>query len=106
MNEIIALILFWTSIGCLPAGLIGLAYGVQNRKENGGKFIVFGSVLALSHFVWYFRTLGLALADVTGGHEYPKWWLHILVGSITGLLMAILACNQNKSEPGATGQRR
>ena len=99
-----AQILFCTSMGCLPAGLIGLALGIQNRREKKGKFFVFGSAVALAHFVWYFRTLGLALADKTGGMEYPKWWLHILIGLIAGVLVASLTCGRNRAEPAGTGQ--
>ena len=103
MNEIIAQLLFWTSIACLPFGLIGLAYGIQNRKMKKGKFFVFGSTLVFAHFVWYFRTLGLALADKTGGIEYPKWWLHILIGLAAGLFLATLICRWSKAEPDAGG---
>ena len=106
MNEIFAQLLFWGSMGCLPAGLIGLAYGIQNRSKKKGKFFVFGSALGLSHFVWYFRSLGLALADKTGGFEYPIWWLHILAGSVAGLLLAILTNHHHKAEPDGAGQRR
>ncbi|HMO51602.1 MAG TPA: hypothetical protein PKE26_13370 [Kiritimatiellia bacterium] len=106
MNETFAQALFWLSMGCLPAGLIGLTYGIQNRNKRKGKFFVFGSALGLSHFTWYFRTLGFALADKTGGFEYPTWWLHILVGAAAGLVLAILTSHQNKAEPDDAGQRR
>jgi hypothetical protein len=90
MNETEAQILFWGSMSCLPLG-IGLLISVLaiKKKEIKRIFLFTGSV-ALSQFIWYFRSLGISLSDKIGNETYPNWWAYILFGTSIGLTLSLL----------------
>ncbi|MEO0509996.1 MAG: hypothetical protein AAF065_09070 [Verrucomicrobiota bacterium] len=99
MNEAQAQLLFWSGMGCLPLSLILFLIGFQKKEKGTKRILVFTGSVSLLHFIWYFRTLGVGLADKTGNIEYPKWWLHILIGVAIGGILAFLSTKQNTTEP-------
>jgi hypothetical protein len=70
VREAVAQLLFWGSIGSLPVSILCL--WAASRPLSTPVFLTFLAIggTLLTQFLWYFRTLGIALAD-KGGAVYP-----------------------------------
>ena len=88
-QEGIAQLLFWSGIGSLP-GSIGVfiaAFGAKSRIM-GLTCLVAGGAL-LTHFLWYFRVLGISLATKVGRPVFPSWWYFAPLGFGLAFMLTI-----------------
>jgi hypothetical protein len=80
IQEAVAQAMFWSGIGCLPLSVAVsvVAFAVKERWKTLA-LLVLGGVTA-THFIWYFRCLGGALATQVGVFQPVPWWKFIPIG--------------------------
>ena len=78
------------AMGCFPLSLVvfGLGWFVEPARL-GMAFLALSS-FAVSHFLWYFRSLGTALGDKLGTGVYPVWWHYMLAAVLPAMLLIVV----------------
>ncbi len=91
MEETKAQALFWFSMGGAPIVLGLLVIGLRFRRERISTILGVALVFAVAQFLWYFETLGIGLADKTGGIKYPEWSSYM--STALGVAILVLAAS-------------
>jgi hypothetical protein len=89
-QELIAQLLFWSGLGCLPGSLLAFiaAFGVRQKLWSVVFAFVGGAML--THFLWYFFALGASLASTVGQPQLPMWLQFAPIGfGVAGILIFI-----------------
>jgi hypothetical protein len=90
VSESIAQLMFWFSLTCLPLSFILFVAAFTSKSNMKSKVYLIVSPFTALHFWWYFKTLGIGLADKTGNSDYPNWWIHMIIAVIISLLLLLL----------------
>ena len=87
--ELLAQLVFWSGMLCLPAAILIsiLGFNTKTLKTAAGCFSI--GALALTHFLWYFTVLGGALATKVGTFTLPFWPSFLLWPVVVGLLLLV-----------------
>ena len=89
-REVLAQVMFWGGMGCFPlaVGLFVMAFSKHNLLRSLTLFALGG--LALTHFAWYFKYLGEALATKTGEFHPTPWPQFLPIGIVVAMGLACL----------------
>ena len=79
-------------MGCLPLSVVLVVSGFKTRSSLLTVISWTASIFAVFHFAWYFKTLGVSLADKTGGIAYPRWANYMAAGVASSALVLLLRC--------------
>jgi small-conductance mechanosensitive channel len=73
VQEVIAQVIFWSSIGCLPVSIWLAISAIQLKRKLISLGLIVLSCLTATQFLWYLLYLGEALANKVGTTQQTPW---------------------------------
>ena len=96
MSEVVAHLLFWSGLGSAPLGVVLLVSGIMTRNRLRRTLCVAAVPLAWAHFLWFFQSLAIGLADKTGDLDSPSWPVYMLTASLFSVALGTLASSYRR----------